>query len=529
MNAFFLSIDVGTGSLRAALVTVYGGISAIETAPVIIWKSPGKMEQSSDNIWQTCTHVVRQLISKNKINPKQILGIGIDTTASLVLLDSSFKPLPLPGNNKANILGWMDHRAAMQAETLTGQYPHLLKGMGARLIPETSIARLFWLKQEAPGLWRKTGCILDLYDFMVWKCTGVISRSSTAISHLDTNKALLNLELDSEDRLKGENYATGSAVGKGLNQQAASELGLQQGTPVASGIVDGLGGTLSTILSQPANNCAPAISLETITSRISMTVGSSAVFAASSKQAIESPYFWGPWPSMFEGFYKYIIRQTAAGVLIDHIIQSHPAYLAAQNTSISMGISVYQYLHHILKHLANSNPVELLSEHIHIQPDFAGNHCPRMDFSLRGMISGLSLDSSEQSLALIYLATLQALALGAKHNIYLLTEMGINAEILMACGGLSKNDLYMQLHVDAMGIPAALPQEPDAMLLSGAIIAAVATGVYPNLEETMKSMTRYRKVIEPNNEIQVYLNKKYEVFQEMYKDQMKYRSIMKRK
>lgn len=527
MNSFFLSIDVGTGSLRAALVTINGSIHALESAPIITWKSPAIMEQSSDNIWQVCIHVVRQLVTRHQINPEQIIGIGVDSTASLVLLDSSFKALALPGNKKANILGWMDHRAVTQAETLSAQYPHLLKGMGAKLIPETSIARLFWLKQEAPDLWQKTGCILDLYDFMVWKCTGIISRSSTAISHLNTNKALLNVELDCEDRLRGDNYAIGSTVGSGLHRQAASELGLLQGTPVASGIVDGLGGTLSTLLSQPKDGCAD-ISLDTITRRISMTVGTSAVYAASSKQAVESPCFWGPWPSMFKGFYKYIIRQTAAGALIDHIIQSHPAYIATQNAAISLGLSIYQYLHLILKNLSGDKPLELLTENIHIQPDFTGNHCPRMDSSLRGMISGLSLDNSEQSLAIIYLATLQALALGAKHNIQLLTESGIKTEMLLACGGLSKNDLFMQLHVDAMDIPAALPYEPDAMLLSGAIIAAVATKAYLNLEQAMKSMTRYREVIEPNNEIQIYLNKKYEVFQEMYKDQIKYRSIMER-
>ena len=384
MNYYFLSIDVGTGSLKTAIVTIHGNISAIETAPVLTWKCPGIMEQSSDNIWQTCIHSVRLLISKNKINPKQILGIGIDSTASLVLLDSSFQPLTLPGNNKANILGWMDHRAATQAKILSRQYPHLLKGIGARLIPETSVARLFWLKQEAPDLWNKTGCIFDLYDFMVWKCTGVISRSSTAVSHLDSGKQLLKLELDSGDRLKGENFATGSAVGNGLNQQAADELGLNQGTPVAAGIVDGLGGTLSTILSRPAHGNAPPPSLESVTRRISMTVGTSAVYAACSKETVESPYFRGPWPSMFKGFYKYIIRQTAAGALIDHIIQSHPAYLATQNVAISMGITIYQYLHQILKNLAGDNPIELLTEHIHVQPDFAGEPLSGNGFQLTG-------------------------------------------------------------------------------------------------------------------------------------------------
>ena len=486
------------------------------------------MEQSSDNIWQTCIHVIRQLLANNSIFPDQIIGIGVDSTASLVLLDSDFNPLPLPGNNKANILGWMDHRARVQADTLTQQYPHLLKGMGARIIPETAIARLFWLKQEAPELWGKLGCIFDLYDFMVWKCTGVISRSTTAVSYLNDSGQLSGMELDVGDRLRGEHHRAGSPVGKGLSQRGASELGLNRGTPVAAGIVDGLGGTLSTILSRPAHKNAPPPSIEAITKRISMTTGTSAVYAAFSQYAIDTPCFWGPWPSVVGKYYQYIIRQPAAGALIDHIIQSHPAYIATQNMAISLGVSVYQYLHQLLQELAGNHRVEPLTEHIHVFPDFAGNHCPRMDFSLQGMICGLRLDKSEQSLALLYLATLQALTMGARHNMSLLREMGIETDMLMACGGLSKNQLFMQLHVDATGIPAALPEQPDAMLLSGAIIASVASGVYPDLEDAMGSMTRYREIIKPNHEIQAYTNRKYAVFLEMYEDQMKYKKIMEK-
>ena len=307
----------------------------------------------------------------------------------------------------------------------------------------------------------------------------------------------------------------------------ANQLGLNQGTPVATGIVDGLGGTLSTILSQPSHKAASPLPVEAITKRISMTVGTSAVYAATSKFAAETPYFWGPWSSPFAGYRQYIIRQTAAGALIDHIIQSHPAFLAVQNMAISLGISVYQYLHQILKELAGNNSLELLTESIHVFPEFAGNHCPRMDFSLRGMISGLSLDNSEQSLALIYLATVQALAFGARYNMDLLREMGIETDMLMACGGLSKNNIFMQSHVDATGIPAALPEQSDAMLLSGAIIASVASGVYSNLEDAMRSMTRYHTVIKPNDDIKIYTNRKYAVFLEMYEDQMKYRKLMK--
>ena len=527
MGTYLLSIDVGTGSVRAALVTVDGHIVALNQAPIIVWKSPGRMEQSSDNIWQTLVHVVNQLLNTSKVTPTEIIGMGIDSTASLVLLDKNFAPVFLPGHNQTNIIGWMDHRAIMQAEVLSQQHPHLLKGMGTRLIPELPIPRLLWLKQEAPDLWNNTGCIFDLYDFLTWKCTGIIARNSAGISSLNDNDQLSQLDIDAGSKLQGQRCPIATVIGTGLNETAAKQLGLQKGTPVATGIVDGAGGTLSTLLADHNSN-VNQLDINIVTRRLSMVVGTSAVYVATSKFPVETPFFWGPWPSEFDGYYKYVIRQTAAGALIDHTLQSHPAFIAIQNMAISEGISVYLYLHQMLEDMAGNNNLSLLAESIHVLPYFAGNHCPRMDFSLRGVISGLTLDNSEQSLALVYLATIQSLALGARHNTELLKDSGHDIDLLMAAGGLAKNKLFMQEHVNAMNIPAALPDESDVMLLSGALVASVAVGVHPTLENAMRAMTRYRKIISPDTSLSDYMDKKYQVFLEMYEDQMKYRRVMRK-
>ena len=523
MGSFLLSIDVGSNSLRSALVTSTGEIVAIHKAPIVTWWHVGVMEQSSDNIWQTLVHSVNQLLRNNSVSPDSIAGIGIDSTASLVLLNKNMNPQPLPGNPSANILGWMDHRAAMQADVLTQQHPQLLKGMGARLLPESSVPRLFWLKQEAPDTWQNTHCILDLYDFLTWKCTGTLCRTITSISNLNKDNALQHIGLDIGPRLDGELFQPGSSIDSGLSQKAAEQLGLLAGTPVASGIVDGLGGMLATILAEHNDHNENKLHLDTLTQRMTMIVGTSSVYIAHTVLTIESPYFWGPWPSMFGRYNKYIIRQTAAGALVDHILKSHPAFLAMQNQAISRGISIYQLLNRRLKDMAGEQPVAELTKNLHILPYFAGNHCPRMDFTLRGMASGLSLDRSEESLALIYLATIQALALGARHNIQLLKQLGHNINTLMPAGGLAKNPLFMSTHINAMDIPAAMPEEPDAMQLGAAITASVAAGIYENLEQAMKAMSRYREILKPEAEETNYLKKKYDVFLEMYEDQMKYK------
>ena len=55
-----------------------------------------------------------------------------------------------------------------------------------------------------------------------------------------------------------------------------------------------------------------------------------------------------------------------------------------------------------------------------------GNRSPRADPTLRGMISGLSLNSSLQSLALRYFASLQSICYGTRHIIEVMNNQGFN-------------------------------------------------------------------------------------------------------
>lgn len=51
-----------------------------------------------------------------------------------------------------------------------------------------------------------------------------------------------------------------------------------------------------------------------------------------------------------------------------------------------------------------------LTKDIHLWPDFHGNRSPIADPSLLGMVSGLTMTMDEENLAIVYLATLQALS-----------------------------------------------------------------------------------------------------------------------
>lgn len=74
---------------------------------------------------------------------------------------------------------------------------------------------------------------------------------------------------------------------------------------------------------------------------------------------------------------------------------------------------VRRHLRELLAQMANAkgvSDVSLLTKDFHIWPDFHGNRSPLADPTMKGMLVGLSIDSSEENLALVYLATLQGLS-----------------------------------------------------------------------------------------------------------------------
>lgn len=57
---YFIGVDVGTGSVRAALVNNNGKIIKTSTCPIQTWSpKPDFYEQSSNDIWASCCKVIK--------------------------------------------------------------------------------------------------------------------------------------------------------------------------------------------------------------------------------------------------------------------------------------------------------------------------------------------------------------------------------------------------------------------------------------------------------------------------------------
>jgi len=540
-DLFYLGIDVGTGSARAAIFDADGKRMGLGSQPIRMWKpQPDFYEQSTDDIWTACGQAVRAALAQAAVSPDRIAGIGFDATCSLVALDKRGAPLTVSpsGSNEQNVIVWMDHRAIPHADRINATGHPVLRFVGDRISPEMELPKLLWLKENMPGTWTNAGMFLDLADFLGYRATGQDVRSLCTTTCKWTYVASESRWDDGFLKLIGlgdlceENYRRigrdirpqGERAGV-LTQKSAEELGLAPGIPVAVSIIDAHAGGLG-LLGMAIDGVSP--SFETLDRRVALIGGTSTCHMAVSQQANFVPGVWGPYYSaMVPGMWLAEGGQSATGALIDHVIRTHPRGRELAAEAAASGTTPYELLNCRLDKLAEGLrfPAEL-TRGFHVYPDFHGNRSPLADPTLRGMVSGLSLDDGIDSLALLYLATVQAIAMGTRQIIRQMNDHGFHIETIIACGGDTKNRIFLREHADATGCRILLAEEPEAVLLGSAMLGAVASGRFPDVLAAMTSMSRPGRVVEPAAETARYHEAKGRVFELMLQHQRMYSEQM---
>jgi ribulose kinase len=152
-----------------------------------------------------------------------------------------------------------------------------------------------------------------------------------------------------------------------------------------------------------------------------------------------------------------------------------------------------------------------------VLPDFHGNRSPLAEPHALGVVSGLSLDASLDSLARLYFAASLGIALGTRHILDALNAAGYAIDRLHVAGGHTRNPLLMELYADATGCAVtAPPEESDAVLLGTAMVAAAAAGLYPDLREAAIAMARPGTTRRPNPARRDAYGRRYRAFLKMH-------------
>jgi glycerol kinase len=155
--------------------------------------------------------------------------------------------------------------------------------------------------------------------------------------------------------------------------------------------------------------------------------------------------------------------------------------------SIAVTGSAVQWLRDQLGIISGAGEIERLAGQVedtgglYFVPAFSGLFAPYWRPDARGAIVGMSRFNTNAHLAR---ATLEAICYQTRDVAEAMTaDSGVELEVLKVDGGVTANNLCMQLQADILGVPVSRPEVAETTPLGAAYAAGLATGFWSDTEE----------------------------------------------
>jgi xylulokinase len=167
-----LSIDLGTGGPKVALVSMRGEVAAravraVETRLL----PPDGAEQDPEEVWQAVASAVREVLGRAGAGVP-VAGVSLASQYfSVVAVDREGQPL-------AGLVLWMDGRGGRHARALHAAHPEAgrrwLEIHGLLPLPSgaDSLSHILWLREERPDVYARAHAFLEPADYVAARLTG---------------------------------------------------------------------------------------------------------------------------------------------------------------------------------------------------------------------------------------------------------------------------------------------------------------------------------------------------------------------
>jgi xylulokinase len=150
-----------------------------------------------------------------------------------------------------------------------------------------------------------------------------------------------------------------------------------------------------------------------------------------------------------------------------------------------------------------------------VLPHFMGTSTPAFDPRVRGAFVGLTLGHTRAHLAR---AIMESCACLLEECLGPIIEHGLSVRSVRSLGGAARNDLWLQMKADLLGIVVERPVCADAASLGAAVLAAAGTGRFSSIAEASEAWYRPARLFEPDPA-------RYQIYREVY---TRYLGLMQR-
>src|SRR5690625_635050 len=461
MGKYILAIDQGTTSSRAILFDHDGNI--VETAQKEIeqfFPNPGWVEHDADEIWNSVTTCIAEVIRKAQITPGQIAGICItNQRATTVVWDKE------TGRPIYKAIVWQSRQTADICKQLKEQGHESLFNdkTGVFLDPYFSGMTVKWILDCVDGVKEKAdrGELMfgTMDTWLVYKLSGEkvhVTDYSNASRTLMYN--IYDLQWDDEildilsvpkcmlPEVKDSSEVYGHTVDYqffGYEIPIAGIAGDQQAALFGQacfeeGMAKNTYGTGCFMLMNTGEKGIP------------------------SEHGLLTTLAWG-----VNGKVEYALEG-----------------------SIFVAGSAIQWLRDGLKLLETAPESEAYAKKVestdgvYFVPAFVGLGTPYWDSEARGAAFGLTRGTTK---AHFIRATLESLAYQTKDVLdVMIADSKINLKSLRVDGGAVKNDFLMQFQSDMLGVPVERPVIQETTALGAAYLAGLAVGFWESKEAIQK-------------------------------------------
>ncbi len=503
---YTIGIDFGTESGRALLVDVRDG-REVATAVhpyangVIDEHLPGSSKplppdwalQDPQDYIEVIKNTVPAVLAQSGIDAAEVVGVAIDFTACTMLpTKADGTPLcmlpELRQNPHSWIKLWKHHAAQPEAdqinETARNMGEDWLIRYGGKISSEWFFSKALQILQEAPEIYAAADRLIEAADWVIWQMTGVETRNMCTAGYKamvqdgdfpsrEYFAALNPAFADVVDSKMSRTFARLGDNAGGLTAQFAAWTGLKEGIAVAVANVD-------------AHVTAPAVKA-TQPGVMVMIMGTSTCHIMSGDQLQDVDGMCGVVPDgVIPGLYGYEAGQSGVGDIFAWFVENAvpPEYHDAAKAA---GMNLHEYLEH---ESAKQKP----GEHGLIALDWwNGNRSTLVDADLTGLLIGATLATRAPD---IYRALIESTAYGTRVIIEAFEDRGIPVKELVAAGGLpDKNALLRQIYADVTGRTLKLAGSTQAPALGSAMHAAVAAGIYPDINAAAEKMGKLKEEV----------------------------------
>ncbi|CAN2175256.1 AraB Ribulose kinase [Candidatus Nanopelagicaceae bacterium] len=507
---YVIGVDYGTLSGRALIVRASDGHemgSAVFEYPNAVMDrvlnssgaalGPDWALQDAQDYVEVLKHAVPEALRVSGINPADVVGIATDFTACTMIpvLEDGTPLSQLPefkDNPHAYVKLWKHHAAQPHADRINqlarDRKEKWLPRYGGQISSEWELAKGLQLLEEAPEVYNRMYKFVEAADWIIWQLCGTYVRNACTAGYKgnlqdgqypsrEYFKALNPaFEMFAEEKIAHTIGELGDNAGP-LTAQAAQWTGLSAGIAVAVGNVD-------------AHVTAPAAKA-TEPGQMVAIMGTSTCHVMNHDAITEVPGMCGVVDGgIVSGLYGYEAGQSGVGDIFAWYVDNQvpQKYFDAAKAASK---SIHQYLTDLAAD-------EAVGAHGLVALDWhSGNRSVLVDHELSGLVIGATLTTTAEQ---IYRALLEATAFGTRMIVDTFAKSGVPVKEFIVAGGLLKNAFLMQVYSDVTRLPISTIDTDQGPALGSAIHAAVAAGVYSNVNQAAEVMGRVNKLVYTPNE-----------------------------